>query len=48
MKLHAGGVHTFEIVELDDVAAQITPVGTDASGAYPFRIPLTSLVAAQP
>ncbi|MGN7132532.1 hypothetical protein ACTHQY_04570 [Rhodococcoides corynebacterioides] len=45
VKLHAHGVTTFEITELDDT---ITPSETHANapGAYPFRILRDSLVPA--
>lgn len=45
VKLHADGVNTFEILELDDTTARVAPVDTDAPGAYPFRIPRAGLVA---
>ncbi|MBY6537625.1 hypothetical protein HQ325_02965 [Rhodococcus sp. BP-349] len=48
VKLHAHGVTTFEITELDDTHATITPSETHANapGAYPFRILRDSLVPA--
>lgn len=48
VKLHAGGVHTFEVVEIDGTTARISPVGTAAPGAYCFGIPLVSLVVIHP
>lgn len=46
--LHPNGTSTFEIVDLDDTHATITPTGTDATapGAYTFRIPRAGLVPA--
>ena len=45
--LHPSGTSTFEIVDLDDTHATVTPTGTDATapGAYTFRIPRTHLTA---
>lgn len=45
--LHPNGTSTFEIVDLDDTHATVTPAGTDATapGAYTFRIPRTHLTA---
>ena len=45
VNLHADGVNTLEILELDDTTARVAPVDTDAPGAYPFRIPRAGLVA---
>lgn len=43
--LQPEGTSTFEVVDLDDTHATVTPTGTDAAapGAYTFRIPRTHL-----
>ncbi|MDQ1178673.1 hypothetical protein [Rhodococcus sp. SORGH_AS_0301] len=50
VKLHTNGVTTFDIVELDDTHATITPSAThaDAPGAYLFRILRAGLAPANP
>ncbi|MBY6366953.1 hypothetical protein [Rhodococcoides corynebacterioides] len=47
-RLHSGAVHVFTVVEVDTDHATIAPAGdaATATGAYPFRVPLSVLTPA--